>query len=57
MECSKCSPKGKVYSIQAFLKKQEKQPDLPFKGIRKRRTNKAQSQHKEGNNKDQRENK
>ena len=51
--------RGKFIEIQAFLKKQEKnlkQPNLPPKRIRKR-TNKIQSQQKEGNNKDQREDK
>ena len=45
--------RGKFIEIQAFLKKQEKnlkQPNLPPKRIRKR-TNKIQSQQKEGNNK------
>ena len=47
--------------IQAYLKKQtnisNKQPNIPPKGIRKRRTNKAQSQQKEENNKYQSRNK
>lgn len=56
MEHRKAVPRGKFIEIQAFLKKQEKsrkQPNLPPKRIRKR-TNKIQSQQKEGNNKDQR---
>ena len=42
---------------QAYLKKiikfSNRQPNLPSKGIGKRRANEAQSQQKEGNNKDQ----
>ena len=52
----KAVPRGKFIEIQAFLKKQEKnlkQPNLPPKRITKR-TNKIQSQQKEGNNTDQR---
>ena len=60
MGCSKSSSKRKVYSNkdhhQEIRKISNKQPTLPSKGIRKR-TNKAQSQKKEGNNKDQRGNK
>ena len=60
MGCSKSSSK-EVYSNtvlpQETRKISNKQPNLPSKDIRKRRTNKAQSQQKEGNNKDQRENK
>ena len=40
---------------QETRKISKKQPNIPPKGIR--RTNKAQSQQKEGNNKDQRGNK
>ena len=39
-------------AIQCYTKKQEKsQPKLLYKGIRKKRKNKAQSQQKEKNNK------
>ena len=55
------SSKRKVYSdtgpSQETRKISNKQLNLPSKGIRKRRTNKAQSQQKEGNNKDQSRNK
>ena len=45
---------GKFIAIQAYLKKQEKsQSNLTPKGTRKRRTNEAQSQQKEGNDKNQ----
>ena len=61
MECSKSSSKREVYSNtglpQETRKISNKQPNLPPKRIRKRRTNKGQSQQKEGNNKDQRGNK
>ena len=60
MGCSKSSSKREVISIkilpQETRKLSNKQPNLPSKGIRKIRTNKSQSQQKEGNNKDQREN-
>ena len=60
MECSKSSSKVKVYSDTGLpletRKISNKQPNIPSKGIIKR-TNKAQSQQKEGNNKDYRENK
>ena len=54
MGCSKSSPKREVYSntiLPQETKISNKQPDLPSKGIRKRSTNKAQSQQKEGNDK------
>lgn len=50
------SSREKFIEIQAFLKKQEKVANSPIyhlKEVRKR-TNKIQSQQKEGNNKDQR---
>ena len=60
MGCSKSSSKKEVYSDtdcpQEMRKISKKQPNLLFKGIRKRRTNNAQKQQKEGNNKRQREN-
>ena len=49
--------RGKFIVIQAYLKKQTKnlkQPNVLLKVIRKRRPNKAQSQQKKRNNKDQR---
>ena len=53
--------KERVYSDaglpEEMRKISNKQPNLPPKGIRKRRTNKAQSQQKEGNSKDQTGNK
>ena len=42
---------------QETRKSSNKQPLLPSKGIRKRKTNKAQSLKKKGNNKSQRGNK
>ena len=61
MGYSKSSSKREVYSNiglpQEIRKISNKQPSLPRKGLRKRRTNKAQSQQTEGNNKDQRRNK
>ena len=41
------------YLTQQTRKISNKQSNLPLKRIRKRRTNKIQSQQKEGNNKDQ----
>ena len=59
MGCSKTSSKKEVYNntglAQATRKLSNKQPNLPPKTNGKR-TNKAQSQQKEGNN-NQRENK
>ena len=57
-----CEGRIKVYLSNVGLPQEtrkisNKQPNVPSKGIRKRRTNKAQSQQKEGNNKDQRGNK
>ena len=52
--------RGKFIVIQVFpqeTRKKLKEPNLLSKGIRKRRINKAQSQQKGGNNKDQRGNK
>ena len=50
-----------IVVVEAFLKKQEKSQinNLTYhlKELGKRRTNKIQSQQKEGNNKDQREDK
>ena len=61
MGCSKRSYKREVYSDisppQETRKISNQQPNLPSKRIRKRRTNEARSQQKEGNNKDQRGNK
>ena len=61
MGCSKSSPKREVYHHtglpQETRKISNKQPNLPHKGIRKRRTNKAQGQQKQVNNKDQKGNK
>ena len=61
MGCSKSCSKREVYSniglSQERRKISNKQPNLPSKGILKRRTSKAQSQQKEGNNKDHRGNK
>ena len=54
MRYSKISSKREVYSntgLPQETKISNKQPDLPSKGIRKRSTNKAQSQQKEGNDK------
>ena len=52
--------RGKFIVTKAYLKKirkiSDKQPNLSSKGIRKGRTNKAQSLQKEGSNKDQRAN-
>ena len=57
MEFSKSHSKWEVYSNvslpQETRKISNKQPNLPSKEIRKR-TNKVEIQHKEGNNKDQR---
>ena len=57
MGCNKSSSKREVHSNtglpQETGKISNKQPNLPPKRIRKRRTNKTQSQQKEGNNKDQ----
>ena len=57
MGCSKSSSKRDVYSNTILPKETRKiwnkQPNLPPERIRKIRTNKAQSQKKEGNNKDQ----
>ena len=61
MGCSKSSSKTEVYSdtglSQEAWKISNKQTNLLAKGIRKKRTNKAQSQQKKGNSKDQRGNK
>ena len=60
MRCGKSSSKREIHSDRCLLqtrKLSNKLPTLPYKGIRKRRTNKAQNQQKEGNNKDQRGNK
>ena len=61
MGLSKSSSKREVHSDtglpQETRKILNKQPNLPPKSIRKRRTNKTQSQQKEGNNKYQRGNK
>ena len=61
MGCSKSSFKREGYGDiglpQEIRKISIKQCNLSSKGIRKRRTNKALSQKKEGNNKDQRGNK
>ena len=60
MGCSKSTSKREVYSDTILPKEirkiSNKQPNLPFKGIRKRNKNKGQSQQKEGN-KDQSGNK
>ena len=60
MGCCKSNTKREVhrniYFPQETRKISNKQPNLPPKRIRKR-TNKAQSHQKEGNNKDQRGNK
>ena len=60
MRHSKGSYKTVVYTDtglpQEIRKISNKQPNLPYKGSRKRRTNKTQNQ-KEGNNKDQSKNK
>ena len=59
MGCSKSISKWEVYSDiglpHEIRKISNKQPNLQPKGIRKR-TNKAESQQKEGNNNDQRRN-
>ena len=55
MECSKNSSNREVHSSTGLPQENLKQPNLPYKVIRKR-TNKAQSHQKEGNNKDKREN-
>ena len=61
MGCSKSSSKREVHRDtglpQETRKFSKKQPKLPPRRIRKRRTNKTQSQPKDGNNKDQRGNK
>ena len=61
MGCSRSCSKREVYSniglSQERRKISNKQPNLPSKGILKRRTSKAQSQQKEGNNNDQKGNK
>ena len=61
MGWSKSSSKREGYSDTGLpwetRKISNKQPKLSPKGIRKRRTNKAQSQPKEGNNKNHRGNK
>ena len=59
MGCSKRRSRRVSHSNKAYLKKQEKTQatNLPSKEIRNTKTNKAQSQQKEGNNKDQRGNK
>ena len=61
MGLSKSCSKREVYSNtglhQETKKASNKQPNLPSKGIRKRITNKAQTQQKEGNNKDRSKNK
>ena len=61
MRCRKSSSKREVQSDtglpQEMRKISNKQPKPPPKIIRKRRTNKTQSQKKEGYNKDQRRNK
>ena len=56
-DATKSVLRGKFIAIRAFLEKEEKSQidNLPPKRIRKR-TNKAQSQQKEGNHKDQKEN-
>ena len=53
--CSKSSSNREVYSNTRKISNE--QPTLPPIVISKRRSNKAQSEQKEGNNKDQRENK
>ena len=61
MGCRKRSSEREVHRDtglpQETRKISNKQPNLPPKRIRKRRTNKTQSQQKEGNNKYQRGNK
>ena len=56
-DATKAVLRGKFIAIQAFLKKRRKisnqQLNPPPKWIRKRRTNKNQSQQKEGSHKDQ----
>ena len=58
-DAAKAVLRGKFITIQSYLKKKETSQinNLPSIGIRKRTTHKAQSQQKERNNKDQRENK
>ena len=59
MTCSKSSSRREAdrdTGLSQEIKTNLKQPNLPYKGIREK-TNKAQSQQKEGNNKDQRRNK
>ena len=46
-----------IFIATSRNKKNLKQPNQPSKGIRRRRTKKAQTQQKEGNNKDHREDK
>ena len=61
MGCGKSNSRREVHNNiglpQETSKNSNKQPNLPLKRIRKRRTNKAHSKQKEGNNKEQRENK
>ena len=61
MGYSKSSSKREVQSNTGLPQEtrniSNKQPKLPSKRIRKRITNKTQSQQKEGNNTDQRESK
>ena len=57
MGCCKSSSKREVHSDPETRKMSNKQPNLPPKRIRKRRTNKTQSQQKEENSKCQRGNK
>ena len=56
---AKAAIRVKFIAIQAqeIRKFSKKKSELTSKGTRKRRTSKAQSQQKEGNNKDQRRNK
>ena len=58
---SKSSPKRKIHSItglpQEMRKISNEQPNFSFKGIGKRTINKAQSEQKKINNKDQSRNK
>ena len=59
MLCYKSLSKKEVYSntgLPETRKISNKQPTIPPKGILKRRKNKAQSQQKEGNSKDQKGN-
>ena len=61
MRCSKSSSKREVYSNtilpEETRKISNKQPNLTPKATRESRTNRAQSQQKKENNKDQRRNK